>query len=82
MHLVIQRLGLYTHHHGGRVNDWIHVPAQDGFLLDGRTWPPEEFNALMKSRRWEKLVEDHGYRIRIQCVVVGRGDGEAVSGQD
>ncbi|HYF35437.1 MAG TPA: hypothetical protein VD994_09125 [Prosthecobacter sp.] len=68
MRLLIILRGLYLATHGTTVGEFKHVAKYDAHILNGEALTPAQFNAVMQSPEWERLIERHGARIRVKCV--------------
>jgi hypothetical protein len=68
MRLLIILRGFYSSVHGTTVGEFRYMAKYEAHVLDGEALTPAQFNALMESPRWERLIDRHGQRLRIRCV--------------
>lgn len=68
MRAIVILLGLYPGTHGKTVGRWQYVEKYGAHVLDGAPLPTAEFNELMAGKGWEKLINEHGSRVRVKLV--------------
>ena len=68
MRVLIVLLGHYPQQHGSTVGRWQYDPKHDHYVLDGKELNPADFNAFMEGKDWERLIEQHGHRVRVKIV--------------
>ncbi len=68
MKVLVIRLGLSPKTHPNTVGDFRFSPEHGVYVLDGEALRPVAFNEIAMSKRWKRIMEDHGPFITVQLV--------------
>lgn len=68
MRILVKLLGFYPHRHGVAIGEWRYVEKFGAYLYRGEPMKPAEFNEFAGSKQWVRLIEEHGAKVRVECI--------------
>lgn len=68
MRVLVTLQGLYLNRHGRTVGKFQFSEKHGEYLLGGEPMTADAFNTLSASRDWDRLIEEHGARLRVRVV--------------